>query len=115
MKAIVYKEYGGPDVLHMEDLEKPNPARDEVLISVRAVEATKSDCEMRSFKFAVSWFWLPLQIALGIGRLRKPILGNYFAGVPVCMWCTASCSDSSNPMLTDLWNTAAGPPAPMLP
>ncbi len=81
MKAIVYKEYGGPDVLHMEDLEKPEPAKNEVLISVRAVEATKSDCEMRSFKFAVSWFWLPLRIVLGIRKPRKPILGNYFAGV----------------------------------
>lgn len=81
MKAIVYKEYGGPDVLHVEDVEKPEPANNEVLINMRAVEATKSDCEMRSFKFAVSWFWLPLRIALGIRRPRNPILGNYFAGV----------------------------------
>ncbi len=81
MRAIVYKEYGGPDVLHMEDIEKPKPAKNEVLISVRAVEATKADCEMRSFKFAVSWFWLPLRIALGIRKPRNPILGNYFAGV----------------------------------
>ncbi len=81
MKAIVYKEYGGPDVLHVEDVEKPEPTNNEILINVRAVEATKSDCEMRSFKFAVSWFWLPLRIALGIRRPRNPILGNYFAGV----------------------------------
>ena len=81
MKAIVYKEYGSPDVLHVEDVDKPVPGKDEVLISVRAVEATKSDCEMRSFKFAVSWFWLPLRIALGIRKPRNPILGNYFAGV----------------------------------
>jgi len=65
----------------MEDVEKPEPAKDQVLISIRAVEATKSDCEMRSFKFAVSWFWLPLRIALGLRKPRKPILGNYFAGV----------------------------------
>jgi NADPH:quinone reductase-like Zn-dependent oxidoreductase len=81
LKAIVYKEYGSPDVLHVEDVEKPTPAKDEVLIRVRAVEATKSDCEMRSFTFAVSWFWLPLRIALGIRRPRNPILGNYFAGI----------------------------------
>lgn len=81
MKAIVYKEYGGPDVLHVEDVEKPKPASDEVLISVRAVEATKADCEMRRFKFAVNWFWLPLRIALGLRKPRNPILGNYFAGV----------------------------------
>lgn len=81
MKAIVYEEYGGPDVLRVADVEKPIPARDEVLIRVRAVEATKADCEIRSFKFAVSWFWLPLRIALGIGKPRNRILGNYFAGV----------------------------------
>jgi NADPH:quinone reductase-like Zn-dependent oxidoreductase len=81
MKAIVYEEYGGPDVLHVEDVEKPKPDVDQVLISVRAVEATKADCELRSFKFAVSWFWLPLRIAFGLRRPRKPILGNYFAGV----------------------------------
>lgn len=81
MKAVVYEEYGGPEVLHVQDVEKPEPAADQVLIGVRAVEATKADCEMRSFKFAVSWFWLPLRIALGIRRPRNPILGNYFAGV----------------------------------
>ncbi len=81
MKAIVYEEYGGPDVLHVEDVEKPKPAVDQVLISVRAVEATKADCEMRSFKFAVSWFLLPLRIVLGIRKPRNRILGNYFAGV----------------------------------
>lgn len=81
MRAIVYKEYGSPDVLHMEEVEKPKLAKNKVLIRVHAVEATKSDCEMRSFNFAVSWFWLPLRIVLGIRKPRNPILGNYFAGV----------------------------------
>ena len=81
MKAIVYESYGGPEVLHVEDVDKPEPEADQVLIRVRAVEATKADCEMRSFKFAVSWFWLPLRIALGLRKPRNPILGNYFAGV----------------------------------
>ena len=47
---------------------------------MHAAEATKSDCEMRSFRFAVSWFWLPLRIALGIKKPRRQILGGYFAG-----------------------------------
>jgi len=85
MKAIVYEEYGGPEVLHVEDVEKPKPDVDQVLIRVHAVEATKADCEMRSFKFAVSWFWLPLRIALGLRKPRNPILGNYFAGVVEAM------------------------------
>jgi NADPH:quinone reductase-like Zn-dependent oxidoreductase len=81
MKAIVYHEYGGPDVLHVNDVEKPVPAKDQVLIKVHAVEATKADCEMRSFNFAVSWFWLPLRLGLGVTKPRNPILGIYFAGV----------------------------------
>ena len=40
MKAIVYEKYGGPDVLHVEDVEKPKPAVDQVLISVRAVDGS---------------------------------------------------------------------------
>ena len=51
-----------------------------MLVRVRAAEATKSDCEMRSFRFSVKWFWLPLRIALGVRRPRRQILGGYFSG-----------------------------------
>jgi len=80
MRAVVYREYGSPDVLHLKEVEKPTPKRDELLIKVHAAEATKGDCEMRSFHFAVKWFWLPLRIALGVFKPRNPILGGYFAG-----------------------------------
>ncbi len=80
MKAIVYKRYGPPEVLQIDEIEKPFPLDDEVLIKIFAAEATKSDCEMRSFKFAVKWFWLPLRIGLGIKRPKRQILGGYFAG-----------------------------------
>jgi len=80
MKAIVYKKYGAPGVLQIEEIEKPVPRDDEVLIKIRAVEATKGDCELRSFNFAVKWFWLPLRIAVGVTRPRKQVLGGYFAG-----------------------------------
>ncbi len=80
MKAITYSKYGPPDVLQIKEVEKPVPKDDEVLIRVRAVEATKSDCEMRSFKFAVKWFWLPLRIAFGVRKPRRQILGGYFSG-----------------------------------
>ena len=61
-------------------MEKPVPQDDEVLIKVRAAEATKSDCEMRRFKFAVKWFWLPMRIAFGIRSPKRQILGGYFSG-----------------------------------
>lgn len=81
MKAIVYTRYGAPDVLGVKEVEKPEPADDGIVIKVRAVEATKADCEMRSFNFAVKWFWLPLRVALGLTKPKKQILGGYFAGV----------------------------------
>lgn len=80
MKAIVYKEYGSPEVLQLAEVEKPTPKDDEVLIKVHAVKATKADCKMRSFKFAVKWFWLPLRIAMGLYKPKKHILGGYIAG-----------------------------------
>jgi len=80
MKAITYSNYGPPDVLQLKDVEEPVPKDDEVLIRVRAVEATKSDCEMRSFHFSVKWFWLPLRLALGVTKPRRQILGGYFSG-----------------------------------
>ena len=80
MRAITYAQYGPPDVLRLADVARPVPKDDEVLIHVRAAEATKSDCEMRSFNFSVDWFWLPLRIALGVRRPKRQILGSYVAG-----------------------------------
>ncbi len=81
MQAITYSNYGPPEVLQLREMEKPVPKDDEVLIRVMAAEATKADCEMRSFRFAVMWFWLPLRIAFGVRKPRRQILGGYFSGV----------------------------------
>jgi len=80
MKAIVYNKYGPPNVLKINEIEKPKPNDDEVLIKVHSVEVTKADCEMRSFNFAVKWFWLPLRLAWGVFKPRKKVLGGYFSG-----------------------------------
>ena len=80
MRAITYNRYGGPEVLQMTEVPRPSAKEDEILIRVRAAEATKGDCEMRSFRYAVKWFWLPLRIALGVRRPRRQILGIYFSG-----------------------------------
>ncbi len=80
MKAVVYEKYGSPAVLQLKEVEKPRPGNDEVLIKVCAAEVTKADCELRSFNFAVKWFWLPLRLAMGVITPRRPILGGYFAG-----------------------------------
>src|SRR2546426_6825895 len=63
MKAIVYRRYGSPDVLACEEIEKPAPGDDEVLIKVRAASINPLDRHiMRGRPF-------PLRIAFG---LRKP-------------------------------------------
>ena len=63
MKAVCYSRYGNPDVLHLDDVSTPEPGPGEILVKVRAAEATKSDCELRSFRYAGKWVWLPLRRA----------------------------------------------------
>src|SRR6266508_837828 len=73
MKAIVYAEYGQPDVLQLKEVAKPAPTDDEVLIKVHAVSVNRSDWEGLIGK--------PLYAR--IGGLRKPsnkILGSDIAG-----------------------------------
>jgi len=74
MKAIVYRKYGTPDVLSLEEVSKPTPKSGEVLIRVEAVMASPSDCAMRSGDpFAA-------RIVTGFLGPKKPILGTELAG-----------------------------------
>jgi NADPH:quinone reductase-like Zn-dependent oxidoreductase len=79
MKAIVCTAYGGPDVLKLEEVEKPRPKAGEVLVRVRATTASRADCEIRRFEFP-AWIWLPIRLAFGVVRPRVRVLGQEFAG-----------------------------------
>ena len=73
MRAVVYRQYGLPDVLHVEEVAKPTPREDEVLVKVQAVSLNRSDWE--------GLLGTPLYARFG--GLRKPgrhILGSDIAG-----------------------------------
>jgi NADPH:quinone reductase-like Zn-dependent oxidoreductase len=75
MKAIVCTKYGSPDVLELQEVEKPTPESNEVSIKVYAASATAADCMMR----AGTPFYGRLFI--GLMRPNRPITGTGFAGV----------------------------------
>ena len=80
MKAIVYTQYGPPEVLQLIELPKPIPKNDEVLIRVSAATVLAGDCELRRVNFPL-WFWLPFRIYMGLIRpTRVNILGQELAG-----------------------------------
>lgn len=79
MKAILCKNYGTPDVLHYEEIEKPIPKDDEVLLKVHAATVTPGDCELRRFDMHVL-FWIPVRIYMGILKPKRPVLGMEVAG-----------------------------------
>ena len=73
MKAIVYCEYGSPDVLKFEDVEKPVPNDNQVLIKVRAASLNFIDPDvMRG-----PW---PLRLMTGLRKPEKTRLGGDVAG-----------------------------------
>lgn len=73
MKAIVYHEYGSLDVLKLEEVQKPTPADNQLLIKVYAVSINRSDWEGLTGK--------PLYARIGgLLKPRDKILGSDIAG-----------------------------------
>src|ERR1700760_95964 len=53
MKAIRVREFGGPEVLHIEDVPDPKPGAGQVLVRVRAVGVNPVDTYIRAGAHAV--------------------------------------------------------------
>ncbi len=79
MRAVTCRHYGPPDVLQVEDVERPRPKDNEVLVAVHSTSVTSGDARMRAFKGA-GIFWLPMRLIFGVLRPRNPITGMEFSG-----------------------------------
>jgi NADPH:quinone reductase-like Zn-dependent oxidoreductase len=73
MKAIVYENYGGPDVLELREVERPTPEDDEVLVKVRAASLNASDWELLRGAPLYARLW-------GLLKPKYKILGSDIAG-----------------------------------
>ncbi len=74
MKAVVYERYGPPDVLQLDEVEKPAPRDTEVLIKIYAATVNRTDCGfLRAAPIIVRFF-------SGLTKPKNTILGSEFAG-----------------------------------
>ncbi|MGD2049431.1 MAG: NAD(P)-dependent alcohol dehydrogenase [Chloroflexota bacterium] len=87
MKAIVYTEYGPPDVLQLKEVEKPTPKENELLIRIYATSVNYGDITARNFKnitpreFNMPFpLWLIGRMVSGFSKPRNTIPGSEFAG-----------------------------------
>jgi len=81
MKAIVCTEYGPPEVLQIQEVDKPTPRDNEVLIKVFATTVHRGDSRMRGLDIpGPRWQRLLARLVLGIRKPKNAILGMELAG-----------------------------------
>lgn len=74
MRAIIYTEYGPPEVVKLMEVKKPTPKEKEVLIKIFATTVNRTDCGFRSAEYFIVRFFS------GLLRPKNKTLGNEFAG-----------------------------------
>ena len=74
MKAVVHDRYGPPEVLRLEDVQRPTLEEDELLVKIHATTVNRTDTGLRSAEFFISRFFT------GLRRPKRKILGIEFAG-----------------------------------
>jgi NADPH:quinone reductase-like Zn-dependent oxidoreductase len=82
MRAIICTKYGPPEVLKLQEIPKPDPKENEVLIKVIATSVHRGDTRMRGLEVpGPRWQALLARLVLGINKPRRAILGMELAGV----------------------------------
>lgn len=80
MKAAVYRRFGGPDVVRLEEQPKPTPGRGELLVKVQATTVSAGDYRART-KHVPKGLKLLSSLTLGFITPRIPVLGMDIAGI----------------------------------
>ena len=80
MKAIIWTKYGTPDGLKLQEVEKPSPEADQVLVKIMAATVTAGDCEMRRLQIPLGLSF-PIRMYAGFLKPKRiSILGQELAG-----------------------------------
>ncbi len=79
MKAAVYRRYGPPTVVRVEDVARPTPGPNDLLIRVRATTVSSADWRIRRMSTPRGFGFLS-RLAFGVSAPRQPILGTELAG-----------------------------------
>jgi NADPH:quinone reductase-like Zn-dependent oxidoreductase len=81
MRAIVFDRYGPPEVLRLEDVERPVPTSDQILVKVHATTVNRADTHFRS---GTPFYQRIFNLIFDRGGVLRPrprtILGGEFAG-----------------------------------
>jgi NADPH:quinone reductase-like Zn-dependent oxidoreductase len=80
MKAAICTQYGSPEVITIQDIPKPSPKKQQMLVKVMATAVNSGDVRTRSLD-AKGILKFLMRIVLGWSKPRKPILGTVFAGI----------------------------------
>lgn len=80
MRAVVCTQYGGPEVLKLQEVSKPIPKDNQMLIRIVATAVNSADVRVRSLDVK-GVLRVIMRLVLGISKPRKPILGTVFSGV----------------------------------
>lgn len=81
MKAVIFTQYGPPEVLRLTDLPQPLPREREVLVKILTTTVTIGDTIMRSLNIPVPGLQKVMaRLYLGWSKPKRPILGMELAG-----------------------------------